>query len=606
MSSSGTRYPRMLSRRGFVGAVVVATGLGAGIALPSRSRGQFYPGAKVEGIDLSEMTRDQGEATLRASFASFEQHALTYSFNDTKWTASLRELGMAIDYDVMLDDAWARGRDDGVIGRYEVLLDQAPDRNAPIAIFRDDAILEAFFARIADEIDTPMRNARLIRRSGQIDVLEDETGTHLDTATALVDTVASVTAAKTGQVALQTLPVLPEVTAAHLEGAKEDAIVLVGTPITLRSGDRSWELDTDQLTAALIIPRGGEASLDPARLEAPLKTVAKENFVSPTNAILGWDGGLYVIENDIPGSEVDRAELASLVIAAAPTTDQRTVELPLVPVPAEARADYLDDLGIVDFIASGSSSFAGSSEARAENVRVAAGHVSYALVRPGENLSFNDAVGPISLENGYVEGKIIQGDWTASDLGGGVCQVSTTVFRAAFFAGFRFEEWYPHSWRLAFYEADGSPPGLDAAIYQPNSAEEWEKDLIITNPFDTWLLLQMIIDGDTVTAQLFGATSPYAVEVGTPEIGPPVDPDPPVTREKPELPRGTRNKVQNAAPGYTVKVSRRVLEGEAVVSEGVFESVYRPQPEVWEVGPGTPGVPTVPGAVPTEVAAPEG
>jgi vancomycin resistance protein YoaR len=294
------------------------------------------------------------------------------------------------------------------------------------------------------------------------------------------------------------------------------------------------------------------------------------------------------------------------VIAAAPTTDQRTVELPLVPVPAEARADYLDELGIVDFIASGSSSFAGSSEARAENVRVAAGHVSYALVRPGENLSFNDAVGPISLENGYVEGKIIQGDWTASDLGGGVCQVSTTVFRAAFFAGFRFEEWYPHSWRLAFYEADGSPPGLDAAIYQPNSAEEWEKDLIITNPFDTWLLLQMIIDGDTVTAQLFGATSPYAVEVGTPEIGPPVDPEPPVTREKPELPRGTRNKVQNAEPGYTVKVSRRVLDGGTVVSDGVFESVYRPQPEVWEVGPGTPDVPTVPGAVPTEVAAPEG
>jgi len=592
----------MLSRRSLVGAAVVATGLGAGIALPSRSRGQFYPGAKVEGIDLSEMTRDQGEAALRASFASFEQHALTYSFHDTQWKPSLRDLGMALDYDAMLDNAWAQGRDDGVIGRYAVLLDQAPDRNATIAITLESAILDAFLAKIATEIDTPARNARLIRRSGQIDVLEDETGTHLDTATAVEETIASVTAAKTGEVELRTVPVPPEVTAADLEGSKEDAIVLIGTPMTVRSGDRSWELTTDQLTAALIIPKGEDASLDPARLEAPLNAIAEESYVGPTNAVLGWDGGLYVIEEDIPGAEADRAGLASLVIAAAPTTDQRTVELPLTPIPAEVRADNLDELGIVDFIASGSSSFAGSSAERAENVRVAAGHVSYALVGPGQNLSFNDALGPISLDNGYVEGKIIRGDWTASDLGGGVCQVSTTVFRAAFFAGFRFEEWNPHSWRLAFYEADGSPPGLDASIYQPNSPEEWELDLVIMNPFDAWLLLQMVVDGDTVTAQLYGAASPYAVEVGSPVISPPVEPGPPVTREKPELPRGTRNKVQNTAPGYTVQVSRRVLEGETVVSEGVFESIYQPQPEVWEVGPGTPPGP----AVPTEGAAPEG
>lgn len=605
MSPPGTRYPRMLSRRSFIGASLVAIGLGAGVALPTRSRGLFYPGAVVGGVDLSDMTREQGEATLRSAFASFERHALTYTFEDKEWPASLRDLGITIDYDAMLDAAWAQGRDDGVIGRYAVLLDQAPDRNAPIALIRDEATLDALFARIATEVDTPMRNARLIRRGDEIDVLQDQTGAHLDTATALADTLASLATATTLQVALRTVPVPPEVTAADLEGAKEEAIILIGAPIIVTSGDRSWEITTEQLTSALVIPKGGTASLDLERLDVALDTIADESYIGPTNAVLGWDGGLHVIANDIPGSEVDRAQLASLVIAAA-TTDQRSVALPMVPIPAEARADNVGELGIVDFIGSGSSSFAGSSAVRAENVKAAARNISAALVRPGENLSFNDALGPISVENGYVEGKIIQGDWTATDLGGGVCQVSTTVFRAAFFAGFRFEEWNPHSWRLAFYEADGSPPGLDAAIYQPNSPEEWEKDLIFTNPFDSWLLLQMIIDGETVTAQLFGATSPYTVEVGAPVISPPVEPGPPVTREKPELPTGTRNKVQNAAPGYTVQVSRRVVEGGTVVSEGVFESIYRPQPEVWEVGPSTPADPAAPGAVPTAVPAPEG
>ena len=601
MSSSETRYPRMLSRRSFIGAAIAATGLGAGIALPVRSRGLFYPGAVVGSVDLSDLTREQGEAKLRATFASLEQHAVTYAFGDREWAFGLEELGISIDYAAMLDAAWALGRDDGVVRRYAILLDQAPDWHAPVAIVRDDAQLNAVFTTIAAEIDTPMRNARLVRRGSGIDVLPDETGARLDRDGAVTDTIASVTTGKTVRLELRTTPVPPEVTTTDLEDAKEDAIVLIGSPITVTEGDRVWEIGTDQLTEALVIPKGGVASIDPARLGVVLDQIAEESYVAPVNAVLGWgDAGLQAVENDVVGSEVDRATLESQVVMAATTAEGRTVALPMAAVPAEVRSDNLADLGIVGLIASGSSSFTGSSPVRAENVKVAARNITGALVRPGESLSFNDALGPISLENGYVEGKIILGDWTASDLGGGVCQVSTTVFRAAFYAGFRFEEWNYHSWRLAFYEADGSPPGLDAAIYQPNTPEEWEKDLIFTNPFDSWLLLQTVIDGETVTAQLYGASSPYTVEVGAPVISPPVPPGSPVNREKPELPRGTRNKVQNAAPGYTVQVSRRVLEGGTVVSDGVFESVYRPQPEVWEVGPGTPGTPTSPAETPPE------
>lgn len=601
MSSSETRYPRMLSRRSFIGAAVAATGLGASIALPARSRGLFYPGAIVGGVDLTDMTREQGEATLRASFASLERHAVTYAFDTREWALGLAELGISIDYAAMLDAAWALGRDDGLVGRYAVLLDQAPDWHAPVAIIRDDTVLDTVFAGIAAEIDTPVRNARLIRRGGEIDVLPDVTGARLDTQAALADTVASVTAGKTARLGLRTVPVPPDVTAADLEGAKDDAIVLIGSPVTVTEGDRTWEIGTEQLTAALVIPKGGMASIDPARLGVPLNQIAEETYVAPVNAVLGWgDGGLQAVQNDIPGSEVDRATLESQVVTATTTVDARSVSLPMTPVPAEVRADNLAELGIVGLIASGSSSFAGSSAVRAENVKAAARNISAALVRPGENLSFNDALGPISLENGYVEGKIIQGDWTASDLGGGVCQVSTTVFRAAFYAGFRFEEWNPHSWRLAFYEADGSPPGLDAAIYQPNTPEEWELDLVFTNPFDAWMLLQMVVDGETVTAQLYGASSPYTVEVGAPVIGPPVEPGPPVTKVKPELPPGTRNKVNTPSPGYTVQVSRRVLEAGVVISDFPFESIYQPQPEVWEVGPGTPGTPTSPAGAPPE------
>lgn len=589
MPSSSQRYPRMLSRRSFVAGAVAATGAGAAAVLPARHQGQFYPGARAENIDLSGFTRSQGNAVLRATFASFEQDALTFAFEDKTWNASLGDLGMAIDYDAMLDQAWALGRDDGVVGRYAVLLDQGEDRNVPLILIQRTEPLDAYLANIASEIVVPSRNARLVRRGSEIQILADQTGAELDLERARADVLAAVKHATPSEIALGTDAIPPEVTAADLEGAKEDAVVLVSDPIVIQLDDSSWEIAPNDLTSALIIPKDGAARLDPATLTPILTNFATEARQEPTNAVLGWDGGLEVIEDDRDGRETDVARLEELVVAAAATED-RTIKMPMVPIKAEVRRDSLESLGIAGQIAKGSSSFAGSSEARAENVRVASGHISNKLIPPGGLFSFNRNLGPISLDNGYVEGKIISGDWTTDDLGGGVCQVSTTVFRAALWAGFKFDEWHPHTWRLAFYEADGSPPGMDAAIYQPNVAkgESWEADLKFTNPLESWLLLQMVVDGETATAQLYGAALDYTVEIDKPKIGQPVKPpSKPVEKVNKKLRKGERNKVQNAAPGYKVELTRRLLRDGRVIegSEGTFPSPYEPQPEVWEVGP---------------------
>ncbi len=576
----------MLSRRSFVAAALAATGAGAAAVLPARHQGQFYPGARVEDIDLSGFTRSQGNAVLRATFASFEQEALTFTFEDKQWSASLRDLGMAIDYDAMLDQAWVLGRDDGVVGRYAVLLDQGEDRNVPLILTQEPETLDTFLASIAGEIMVPARDARLVRRGSEIQILADQTGAEMDMERAEAEVLAAVKHAKPSEIALTTLDIPPDVTAADLEGAKEDAVVLVSDPVIIRLDDASWEISPNDLTSALIIPKNGAARLDASTLTPILTSFAEEARKEPTNAVLGWDGGLYVVEDDKDGQQTDIANLEELVVAAA-ATDKRTVNMPMDPIKAEVRGDNLETLGIDGLIAEGSSSFAGSSEARAENVRVASRHISNKLIPPGSLFSFNDNLGPISLDKGYVEGKIISGEWTADDLGGGVCQVSTTVFRAALWAGFAFDEWHPHSWRLAFYEADGSPPGMDAAIYQPNDPDGWEADLKFTNPLESWLLLQMVVDGETASAQLYGASLDYTVEIDPPKVGRPVKPGKPLEKENPKLPKGARNKVQNAAPGYKVELTRRLLrDGEVIEgSEWTFVSDYEPQPEVWEVGP---------------------
>jgi vancomycin resistance protein YoaR len=389
-------------------------------------------------------------------------------------------------------------------------------------------------------------------------------------------------------IALATESIAPGVTAEDLDAARGDIMVLVGEDVAVRYGDSTWTIERNALAGALRLPEDltrDKPRLDPALLVPALEPIADEVNHPPQDATVAWDGGLYATGESYDGVEVDRDALAEKVAKAAATND-RSVELPLTYVPPAVDASNLGALWITDLLASGASSFEGSSEARATNVAVAAEHISGALIPPGGIFSFNDALGPITTDDGYVEGKIIKGDWYASDLGGGVCQVSTTVYRAALLAGLPFVEWHPHSFRLGFYELDGWPVGMDAAIYQPNTPDEWEMDLQFENTTDTWMLLQMRVDETTVTAELYGSPTGYKVEIADPVLGESIPPPKPEERESDKLPAGERELIQTAQPGVEVTLTRRVTKDGDVISEDTFVSPYQAQGEITLVGTG--------------------
>jgi vancomycin resistance protein YoaR len=466
-----------------------------------------------------------------------------------------------------------------------VLLAEGDRREVPLALRRDDATLRALIEGIDRDITVQPQDAQLHLHEGDVVVVDDVAGHRLDIERAIADTVREVCTAKPATIALATVPIAPKLTARALEPAKREAMRLVSEPVLFTLDGDTYPVDTGTLTAALAIDAGKAPTLDPEALAPRLDEIAGAVAVAPRNVMLGWDGGLYVVEDDVPGQQVDREALEARVVELAGSTE-RTAALPVKPVRAEARTDNFDQLGIDGHLAYGASSFAGSSEARAANVAVSARNISYKLVAPGEQFSFNDLLGPITLDNGFVEGTIIQGDWAATDIGGGACQVSTTVFRAAALSGFDFTEWHPHSWRLGFYELDGSPPGFDGAIYQPNTPDEIEKDLTFTNPLDSWLLLMMVVDGDTVSAHFYGRDPGWTVEMGEAQLSEPKPIPDPVVRENARLAPGERVLVQNARAGVTVRIRRTVTAADGtILADGDFVSDFRSVPEAWEVGP---------------------
>lgn len=255
---------------------------------------------------------------------------------------------------------------------------------------------------------------------------------------------------------------------------------------------------------------------------------------------------------------------------------RKSFRLPVRFTPPSPSLKELYALGVREHLATGETDFRGSSQARAHNLLLASSKLDGLLIPPGR-FSFNEALGPVTEEEGYQEAFVIVGDRTEQGVGGGVCQVSTTLFRAFFFAGLPILERHAHSYQVTYYQ----PPGLDAAVIQPY------KDLKVLNDTPGHLLVQRSVVGTKLRFHLFG-TKDREVRWEGPFISERKPPLP--TREilDPTLPPGTRKQIDFAAEGARVEVRRWVRYQDGRVREDRVVSLYRPWGAVYLVGPTPP------------------
>ena len=234
-------------------------------------------------------------------------------------------------------------------------------------------------------------------------------------------------------------------------------------------------------------------------------SMAKE----PLNAKVAWNGdSLTIIRPAADGIRVLPSSLADNVSSSF-LGGHTPVEVPVQVLAAEVNGSNLDSLGITTKLAAGSSNFDGSDDARSTNIMVGANLLNGTLIPPGGEFSFNHSVGIISAETGFVEAQVIDGERIGRDFGGGICQVSTTVFRAAMYAGLPITEWWPHRYRLGFYELDGWDPGMDASILQPEGDPFGGGDFKFVNPSDSWMLVESYVDYPRVYVIIYGPELGY-------------------------------------------------------------------------------------------------
>lgn len=313
------------------------------------------------------------------------------------------------------------------------------------------------------------------------------------------------------------------------------------------------------------------------KLTTFLESLAQEIDIPPQEALFNFQNGRVVaFRLSQNGRALDIGETKKMVSTLTPLLVEKNqaqvqINLPVKIVEPKVESSEINKFGIKELVGRGSSRFWGSISNRIHNIQLAASRLNGILLAPGEEFSFNQALGDVSKFTGYKEAYIIKDGRTVLGDGGGVCQVSTTFFRTLLAAGLPILERHAHSYRVSYYEQD-SPVGLDASVYAPS----W--DLKFKNDLPSHLLIQAYVDAFQMTLvfEFYGTGDGRKVTISQPVIKNQVPPPPDLYQDDPTLPKGKIKQIDWKAWGAEVSFSRTVTRGGQVLISETFNSSYQP------------------------------
>ena len=571
---------------------------------------RIYPGVRVAAVAVGGLPPDEAAQRLRTAFPYPTAATLTLVYEDHTWTARPAELGFVVDALGTAQDAWAVGRT-GPWWKRRAARWQAWWQGAEVplrTVFSEPWALAYLQTQVAPLVERPGREAAVWLEGTQVRTRRGQPGLRLDVDTTLARLRAHLQAFSSGpvEVAVQTVPP----TIADPEPVARRARAALAGPLTLSlpADDPQpagpWVFPPEQVAPTLRVVRTTDAqgrptldlTVDRDAWRPTLERIAADLAQTPVNARFTFDdatGQLVLLEPAVWGRRVDvEASLDALAQALAQGRRQVPLQVHYTPPPVTDDATAAD-LGITQLVAEHTTYFYGSSPERIHNIQVAAARFHGYLVAPGQVFSMGEVLGDVSLDNGYAESLIIYGDRTIRGVGGGVCQVSTTLFRTVFFAGYPIVERHPHAYRVLYYEqtANGSLnarwAGLDATVYVPLVDFKFRND----TPY--WILMEVEVNAAarSITWRLYSTPDGREVVWDTSGLQDREDPPDPLYVENPALAKGEVKQVDWAVEGARVVVLREVYRDGTLLYRDEFVTHYRPWRAVCEYGPGTPGMP---------------
>ncbi len=585
--------------------ILLLAGIGAFFTWENYYQNKIFTGVKVGSIELGGKTPEEAEKLLLQEIRNIKQNGVPFSLQgkDISINPTISSFSGDFAYQIIefqteetLVEALHFGRDrdffTNIKNRFSALLEP---KYFHLGInLREEEIKEIIKNNFKDKED-PTRDAYLDKVESDDDIeftiISEEYGRSIDYQKAINDLDYNLKNLDRSTISLSLKKTEPNIYKKDCQGLKEEANKIISqaplkllTPI--EEGDnssREWLVNKSQLASWLKLKKEKEEvviGLNQEKIKDFLKEVISPHVdLEPKEAKFEIEGGKVVefepSEDGIKLNIEENAEKIERDFISNISGTSTPIKLKVETVKSQVRNENIDDLGIEEIIGTGHSDFSGSPSNRVHNIWVGAESVSGQLIEPEEEFSLVEVLGEINRESGYKPELVIKGNETIPEYGGGLCQISTTLFRAALESGLEITERRNHSYRVSYYE----PAGTDAAVYPPHP------DLRFINDTEDHILIQYRIEGAQLYFDFWGTDDGREVEITDPVIYNLVNPAPTKIVESPDLAPGERKCTERAHVGADTHFDYTITYADGETRERRFYSHYVPWREVCLVGP---------------------
>lgn len=558
---------------------------------------RIYPGINIDEIMVGGLTQAEAKQLLDQRLAKPDEYPVTIMVDEIRVSSSSAELSLAREYDSALTQAFEVGRVGFPLTRLWVLLETAlKPKSFNTRLTYDTSAVLNLVQKLKTRVDLPGATpAATLTHSSVVSALNINPG-EMGRELQVEETVWLVLsqAGKETPVAAKVASISSVLNPDEVKAARERASQLVGKRIILKADNVRLELNDQKLVALLAFPQGYKENGINSLLDTWQDVVARP----AQSASFVYDPETLIVSEfvpDRPGLELDRAQTKELLISeteqvinqenqgqAVGIYNQADIALDLPVITTQPKTSLADtnDLGIKELIGWGESEYDHSIANRIHNVALTTNRISNTLVPPGKEFSFNKALGKVSAQTGFRSAYVIKKGRTELGDGGGVCQVSTTIFRAALDAGLKITRRLPHSYRVSYYELN-SKPGIDATVYAGNT------DLRFINNTNHYILLHGEADSENLymKIEIYGASDGRTTEIKNHEVWGYTPAPPAEYYPDPTLPVGTTKQIDWAVGGAKAKFTHLIKNAAGeVVSEKTYYSNYQPWAAKYLVG----------------------
>jgi vancomycin resistance protein YoaR len=556
-----------------VGAVLIAL-LTIGFVFAG-SADRVAGGVNVAGMGLEGMSAEEAERELSAKAQAVAAVPVVFEAGGREWPLAPAQLALRADW----GNATARALEAGgspvpLRGLERLRLSIFGTDVQPNASF-EEKTLDARLRAIAKAVKVKGRQAAIVLEDGQPVVVPGEAGRELDMEAAATTVVQALTRFDREPVALPVVVDPPEVTRDALRLVAEQVRTALSAPVTFEYKGVHWSVPPTQIASFLRLPQNGQSRLEIGGPDAQKYFASLARAVAKPPREVDFSITSTGTAEMIPsknGRKLDAEATAKAFLAAALSTTDREATLSVVTAYPQLSTERAKALGIKGLVGAYTTYYGGDPN-RIHNVQLVSRLIDRHTIAPGATFSFNKTTGERNAAKGFLEAPVIINGELQNGLGGGVCQVSTTVFNAAYEAGLPISERHNHALYIDHY-----PLGRDATVNYPDT------DLKFVNDTGHWLLLEAIITPSALTIRLFGAPVNRRVETtstplrvtGPPEVEQILDP---------KMYQGEKLVVESGTPSRAVSVRRLVYDKRGrLLYDTTWSSSYVSEPRVVRVG----------------------